>query len=298
MPVVFDFGAKNVIKWAKMEMYMAAQLLTDKQMFCALYWGEVISLTQLEKFKQCVQNDDQMNAKDKAKLSEIVQLLEELPEKEIGYKKRTYKSVVIVRRASTTSTLNEDIPNSVCNWGWPQAIKLAAHTRLINTFIEKNRGSLNKITHISDAAKWNKKLENGEYILNHVDPHERFAQSQGCAIFVPNSYNGGGFLDVRGYSSAPLSGARLFESSGSANTTIRSRGLNNAIVVHVNTSLSHIDPNNTHSLSNANRLTDAVAYMERERLEAALKEASIEQLKARLAELEPESAPSSIRRKM
>lgn len=277
---------------------MSAQLLTDKQMFCALYWGDVISLTQLEQFKQCVQKDDQMNAKDKEKLSEIVQLLEELPEKDIGHKKRTYKSVVIVRRAATTSTLNEDIPNSVTDWGWPQAVKLATHTRLINTFIEKNRGLLNKINYIADVAKWNKKLENGEYILNHVDPNARFSQSQGCAIFVPNSYDGGGFLDVRGYSRAPLSGARLFESSGSANTTIRSRGLDNAIVVHVNTSLSHIDPNNTRSLINANSLTDAVAYMERQRLEAALKEASVEQLKARLAELEPESAPDPIRRKM
>ena len=277
---------------------MAAQLLTNKQMFCALHWIEVISLTQLEKFKQCVQKDEQMSVKDKQKLEEILQLLEELPEKSLGYKKRAYKSVVMVRRASTTSTLNEDIPDCVNDWGWPQALKLATHTRLINAFIDKNQGSLNKITHVADVVKWNKKLENGEYILNNVDPNDRFTQTQGCAIFIPSNYDGGGFLDIRGYGGAPLSGACLFESSGAANTTIRSRGLNNAIVVYVNTSLSHIDPNNTHSLSNPNSLTDAVAYMERQRLEAALKEASVEQLKARLAELEPESAPASIRRKL
>lgn len=277
---------------------MAAQLLTNKHLFCALDWSEVISLTQLAKFKECVQNDDQMNIKDKQKLDEIVQLLEALPEKEIGYKKRKYKSVVRVSRASTTSTFNEDIPDCVNKWGWPEALKLATHTRLINAFIQKNIGSLIKINTIADVVKWNKKLENGEYILNNVDPNDRFAQSQGCAIFMPNGYDGGGFLDVRGYGGAPLSGARLFESSGAANTTIRSRGLKNAIVVHVNTSLSHIDPNNTNSLIHANSLTDAVAYMERQRLEAALKEASVEQLKARLAELEPESSPEPLRRKM
>lgn len=277
---------------------MAAQLLTNKQMFCALHWAEVISLTQLAKFKECVQKDDQINIKDKQKLDEIVQLLEGLPEKELGYKKRIYKSVVMVCRASTTSTLNEDIPECVDNWGWPQAIKLATQTRVINAFIEKHRGSLNKISHIPDVVKWNKKLENGEYILNSVDPNDRFAQSQGCAVFIPNGYDGGGFLDIRGYGGAPLSGARLFESSGAANTTIRSRGLTNAIVVYVNTRLSHIDPNNTRNLNNANSLTDAVAYMERQRLEAALKEASIEQLKARLAELEPIEEPRIAKKRM
>ncbi len=277
---------------------MAAQLLTDKQMFCALQWEEVVSLTQLEKFKECVQKDAQMSAADKQKWEEVLRLLDSLPEKEIGYKPRTYKSVVTVGRASTTSTLNEDIPDSVDDWGWPQAIKLATHSRFINAFVEKNRGALNKITHIAEVVKWNNKLEGGEYILSSIDPSERFAQSQGCAIFIPSSYDGGGFLDGRGNAGAPLSGARLFESSGSAYTTIRSRGLSNAIVVHVNSSLSHIDANNTNSLLNASALTDAVAYMERQRLEAALKEASVEQLKARLAELEPQSSPDPIRRKM
>lgn len=277
---------------------MPVQLLTDKQMFCALYWVEVISLTQLEKFKECVEKDCQISAKDKEKLVEVLQLLGDLPEKEVGRKKRKYKFVVMVQRPSTTSTFNEEIPDDVSNWGWPQATQLAMHTRLINAFIEKHSGSLNKIRYIAEAAKWNKKLGNGGYILNTINSNDRFAQSQGCAIFVPNSYSGGGFLDARGDISAPLSGARLFESSGSAYTTIRSRGLEDAIVVHVNNSLSHIDANNTSSLTNANSLTDAVAYMVRQRLEAALKEASVEQLKARLAELEPNAPTVAVRRKM
>lgn len=277
---------------------MAAQLLSNKQMFCALYWDGVISLTQLERFKECVQKDAQMNAKDKEKFDEILQLLESLPEKEIGYKSHKWKSVVTVDRASTTSTLNEDIPDCVENWGWPQVLKLATHTRLINAFVEKNSGALKKITNIAEVVKWNKKLEGGEYILNTINPNDRFAQSQGCAIFISDNYDGGGFLDARGNTGAPLSGARLFESSGSAYTTIRSRGLEDAIVVHVNSSLSHIDANNTTSLSAATSLTDAVAYMERQRLEAALKEASVEQLKARLAELEPDVSTVAVRRKM
>ena len=279
---------------------MSAQLLNQKHMFCPLRWDKVVTLTQLAALKKTLtEYSEDLNPKEKQRWEEIVGLLDALPEKEVPYSKnKLCKMVVAVGSPSTTSRVNEDIPESMEHWGWDETVRLATHMRAINAWYTKHEAKLIPLDNIQSVLKWKKRFDNGEYIFKNINPLDRFAQSEGCAIFISNSHSGGGFLDARGHSSAPLSGARLFESSGAAYTTIRSRDLQDAVVVHVNSSLLHIDANNTTHLGNAGNLTNAVAHMERKRLEDALKDASVEQLKARLAELEPDAQNPVVRRKM
>jgi len=61
--------------------------------------------------------------------------------------------------------------------------------------------------------------------------------------------------------------------------------LRDAVVVNVQSNLLGLDSKNTTS-KNCEDILGAVALMERRRLEKALEEASIEQLRARLARLE------------
>ena len=102
-------------------------------------------------------------------------------------------------------------------------------------------------------------------------------------------------MDGRGLSGAPLAGARMFETAGSAYTTITSRGLSNAVVVKVKSNLLGLDIKSVAD-QNCGDILSAVAIMEKKRLQEALEEASIEQLRNRLNLLEQQhkTEPSQV----
>lgn len=197
------------------------------------------------------------------------------------------KGIVDIGSFTSKSPDNSSFPADIAQWGLEQASAVAPFVSLIEQWIGQEDL---KITFNASVATRAKKMKerfgSGEYTQVFFDATESLAEVDACVVFLSNK-NGGGYLDGRGGVS-PLAGARLFESSGSAYTTIRSRRLHNAAVVHVKTSLLHLDPNSlkNQTFGNFDGLTAAIALQEKKRLEGALEAASVEQLRARLHALE------------
>lgn len=188
--------------------------------------------------------------------------------------------MVAIEGWRTQSEKYDEIPDDMCQWGWDQMEKITPYTQMIGDWIAQNEL---KITFNSSLCKRAKSLlqkkRKGELIQVLYDPTQALAEVNACVVFT-----GGGYLDAKG-STSPLAGARMFESAGSALTTIRSRKLKDAVVVNVKTSIEGIDPQSNPS----NRFSDldsALAAQQNKRLKDALENLSREQLLERLKELE------------
>lgn len=111
------------------------------------------------------------------------------------------------------------------------------------------------------------KLKAGEVRIKVYDPLSDMVQVDSFAIYIGRGKQPG-FLDGRGNIS-PLAGARMFESQASAQTTIRSRGLVDAVVVKLKATLVEVCPNQTSS-GNLDDLMTAISHIEKQDILKAL----------------------------
>lgn len=191
------------------------------------------------------------------------------------------KGLVNISGFSSKSPDNKNFSEDLDTWGWSQIEAVSPYVSLITRWIQSNHLKITFNGALCKRAKvLREKFASGEYSQVVYDATESLAEVNACVVFLGN-----GYLDGRGYTS-PLAGARLFESSGSAYTTIRSRRLRNAVVVHVKTSLLHLDPESIPEAGSFEKLGAAIALQEKKHLLAALENASRDQLIARLQALE------------
>lgn len=197
------------------------------------------------------------------------------------------RGLINISGFASKSPDNENFSADLTTWGWAQVEAVAPYASMISRWIETNDLKITFNPTLCKRAKvLREKFENGEYKQEMYDATESLAEVNACVVFM-----GDGYLDGRGYTS-PLAGARLFESCGAAYTTIRSRRLRNAVVVHVKTSLLHLDPNSTPQSGSFDKLNAAIALQENKSLQAALEAASRDQLIARLQAMDANSQNS------
>lgn len=269
---------------------MAFHFLNSKQHFASIHWEPIVSERGYNLLKENVQkNWDALSAKEQAAWEDIFKNLDALPVKQVGNwrEKEASRVVVGIGTFATKSPHNDSFPDEYSDWGWENVANIQTHARTISQFKEKYPIWVNLTDPLKKVLKWKQRLDKNEYQLKVFDPIDVLAQAESYAIYIPSPSHTGGFLDGRGLDGAPLAGARMFETAGSAHTTINSRGLRNAVVVKVKSSLLGLDTSNTES-SDCEDILSAVALMEKKRLEKALEDASVEQLRARLATLEKE----------
>lgn len=275
---------------------MSFHFLNAKQLFASMHWEEIMLDSAYQHLKTHVtKNWDTVPEKDTTKWTEMFAAFDAIPTRQVSRWSggNISKAVVGVGTFATKSPHNDEFPDNYAQWGWEQVEKINPHCRMISQWIEKHRLGITAPTDaIKRVLKWKQRLDNGEYILKVFDPIEVLAEAESFAIYIPAANGGGGFLDGRGYGGAPLAGARMFETAGSAYTTISSRGLRDAVVVNVKSNLLGLDSKNATS-KNCEDILGAVALMERRRLEQALEEASIEQLRTHLARLEAQVASNN-----
>lgn len=269
---------------------MAFHFLNNKQHFASIHWEPIISERGYTLLKESVRVQSHWNAltpKEQNAWEDVFKNFEALPVKQTGSwrEKEASRVVVGIGTFATKSPHNDNFPEEYSNWGWEEVANIQAHARMISQYKAKYPIWVNPTENLKKVLKWKQRLESGEYELKVFDPIDVLAEAESYAIYIPNSSHTGGFLDGRGLDGAPLAGARMFETAGSAHTTINSRGLRNAVVVKVKSNLLGLDASNTTS-SDCEDILSAVALMERKRLEKALEDASVEQLRARLALLE------------
>ena len=267
---------------------MAFHFLNSKQHFASIHWEPIVSERGYTLLKENVQkNWDSLSPKEQNAWEDVFKNLDALPVKQTGSwrEKEASRVVVGIGTFATKSPHNDTFPDEYSNWGWENVANIQTHARTISQYKEKYPIWVNVVENFKKVLKWKQRLEDGEYQLKVFDPIDALAQAESYAIYIPSPSHTGGFLDGRGSGGAPLAGARMFETAGSAHTTINSRGLRNAVVVKVKSNLLGLDTSNTES-SDCEDILSAVALMEKKRLEKALEEASVEQLRARLALLE------------
>lgn len=208
------------------------------------------------------------------------------------------RGLINISGFTSKSPDNKNFSEDMKTWGWEAVEAVAPFASLITRWIQSNDLKITFNSALCKRAKvLREKFDSGEYAQVLYDATESLAEVNACVVFLGN-----GYLDGRGYTS-PLAGARLFESSGAAYTTIRSRRLRNAVVVHVKTALLHIDAASTPESGSFDQLAAAIALQERKRLEAALEAASRDQLIARLQALDTqtdgeEEPPTEKKRRM
>lgn len=288
---------------------MSFHLLNPSQKFAELSTELLITQYGLNKLKNSVTDKwSSFNTQQQKKWEEVFGVLDAIPpfSSFIAYeahdapnlKKLTHYSfecydwgtaegrgMVTIKGWRTQSEKYDEIPDDMSKWGWEQMETVGPYTDMIGKWIAQNELKITFNHHLCKRAKsFRQKNLKGE--LNQVlyDPTEALAEVNACVVFV-----GGGYLDAKG-STSPLAGARMFESVGSALTTIRSRKLKDAVVVNVKTSITGVD-----SLSNpSNRFSDldsALASQQNKRLKDALENLSREQLLERLEQLEVKEQP-------
>ena len=194
------------------------------------------------------------------------------------------RGLINISSFASKSPNNESFSDDLTTWGWAQVEAVSPYASMITRWIATHDLKITFNSPLCKRAKvLREKFEKGEYTQVMYDATESLAEVNACVVFMGN-----GYLDGRGYTS-PLAGARLFESSGAAYTTIRSRNLRNAVVVHVKASLLHLDPQSTPEPGSFDKLDAAIALQEKRHLDAALEAASRDQLIARLQALDTAS---------
>lgn len=271
---------------------MAFHFLNARQHFASMYWEHIMYESSYQKLKEHVHNNyDKVSEKDRASWESVFEAFDSLPVKSVytgnGNKINSRVVVGVGTFATKSPTNDEEFPDDYALWGWETLSKIQPLVRLIGQWSDVHQLALDVPTDaIKKVVKWKQRLDNKEYELRVFDPVEILAEAESFAIYIPTTNGTGGYLDGRGYGGAPLAGARMFETAGSAYTTIKSRTLRNAVVVKVKSNLLELDSKNDVSSSNCGAILSAVALMEKKRLEKALEEASVEQLLARLKALE------------
>lgn len=119
--------------------------------------------------------------------------------------------------------------------------------------------------------------------------------TDGVLVFLPDEATGGGFYSIQG-GAGPLPQARLYPSETAAHRAmgVGRRGHTPPRFIAVRARLSVVDVPDKSDLTGKDtaNLAAAIALTDRRALDAALQEATVEQLKVRLAELEG-GVPSS-----
>lgn len=283
---------------------MPFHIVNEKKMFGTIGYSMLITDYAIEVLQQSVQEQwASLNAKDQTKWTAAFESLKgcnpisvwmsydkndqpNLKEKNqysayYGSGTTKGRGFINISGFSSKSPDNKNFPEDLTKWGWSEMEGLTPYATLISRWIQTHDLKITFNAALCKRAKvLREKFENNEYQKVVYDATESLAEVNACVVFM-----GDGYLDGRGYSS-PLAGARLFESSGSAYTTIRSRRLRNAVVVHVKTSLLHLDPDSTPQQGSFDKLSAAIALQERKHLQAALETASRDQLIERLQALD------------
>jgi hypothetical protein len=165
--------------------------------------------------------------------------------------------------------------------GWAEAGELAKMGAKFERLLHQLQISNPKLRAASVYAKW----RGGEAVkVSERSKVGSLTAADAFCVYMPDAQ---GFLNDKG-ASAPLGGARLFESPGAAARTVSSRRISPAAVVRVQARIVALDPI-LNGGNNLGALRDALASEEARQLREALRQADIDTLRARLAELEAEA---------
>lgn len=204
----------------------------------------------------------------------------------------------------TTDANNIALTLSDAQQSWAHIEQLQSLMDHLNAFIEKheytNPGLYQRLT-VFRASKLNKKLNSDIITIENVEAVNEFAQNKAYALFVsyhnPHPTRKG--TTIEGYINnqlliGVLLKAKFFDSEQEAKTYIQKKGLLRSfseiqiVGVDINMTATHtlMKGNGVRSTLTDGRLQEAIAHTQRQQIDKALQEASLEKLKERLNDLQ------------
>lgn len=175
-------------------------------------------------------------------------------------------------------------PNS---FGWSELDTLQPYATTLRKIAKKYEVNI-EVKLIERIRKYKDALDSNEMSIRATDSVSDFGRAEGFAVFL-----GSGYADFQ-WSPNTIEKAKLFGSENLARAAIKNNRPRNAVVVKVETTLKEIC--DTTSMS---ALHDALAALQKERLEHALQTAELETLRAHVARMENQiGADTTNKRKM
>lgn len=160
------------------------------------------------------------------------------------------------------------------NFGWSELETLQPYATVLRKISKKYEVNI-EVKLIERIRKYKEALDANEMSIRAADSFSDFGRAEGFAVFL-----GSGYADFQ-WSPNTIEKAKLFGSENLARAAIKTNRANNAVVVKVETTLKEIC--DTTSVS---ALHDALAALQKERLENALQTAELETLRAHVARME------------
>lgn len=285
---------------------MTFQLLNEKKMFASFETNAIMTVRAWKVLKdKMLEYQDILTLQEKSAWNEVWAIVATLPRQKMhlsgkvgdfntpvlyghpdnkcAYGNDLCTVIVNPKRFVSRAQNNDNVPSDIQKWGLDAASGLIPYIRMIEKFIATHNLPITFTSSVAKrASDIKKRLETGDYLIQAYDPIANLAEVEACVVFIAGKT--GGYLNNRG-GWGPLGGARLFESSGAAYTTIRSQGISSAAVVHIGTQVLRVDEKSSLD-GDFQNLQEAMSIVERKRIQQALDDATHEQLLERLAHFE------------
>lgn len=183
---------------------------------------------------------------------------------------------------------NSGVPcpyGTVKDMGLEAMIKFTGSLTILNSMLSQAKLPQINDYYVNTSASLKTKVKS--LIIESHNPIEAMCSTQSFAIFC-----GDNFLDQKGYW-GPLSRARAFESAAAAQRTANSHGIGDWTVVELSVQLKRVCQSKQEGVI-PDKLGAALSYVESKVLEEALEKASIERIKASLAQKESQESQSEV----
>lgn len=198
---------------------------------------------------------------------------------------------IVVDLGSWTKTYTTEhgidkITDQPSTWGWDALESLQAYSNTLRKLAKKHNVNI-EVKMIERVRKYKDLLSTEEISVRAPNSLSDFGRAEGFAVFM-----GQGYADFQWLPNT-IEKAKLFGSESLAREAMQNNRCNDCVVVKVETVIKEVYDTSTTS----DALRDALAALQKERLEQALQTAELETLRAHVARLENPTA-SDTKRKM
>ena len=202
-------------------------------------------------------------------------------------KKQCY---VVIDLGSWTKTYTtehgiEKITNHPNTWGWNALETLQPYSNTLRKLAKKHHVNID-VKMIERVRKYKEMFNAEEMSVRAPNSLSDFGRAEGFAVFM-----GTGYADFQWVPNT-IEKAKLFGSESLARQAMENNRCRDGVVVKVETVIKEVC--DTSATSDA--LRDALAALQKERLEYALQHAELETLRAHVARMENQTAPEAKRK--
>lgn len=179
----------------------------------------------------------------------------------------------------------EKITDNPNTWGWDTLEALHPYSNTLRKLAKKHHVNI-EVKMMERVRKYKEMLNSEEISVRAPNSLSDFGRAEGYAVFLGN-----GYADFQWVPNT-IEKAKLFGSESLARQAMENNRCSNGVVVKVETVIKEV----CDTANSSDALRDALAALQKERLEYALQHAELETLRAHVARMENQTAPEAKRK--